>query len=108
MSSDLTADPLPSSIDYSVAGIEIEYLEQRLHTTMVQLAAAAGTPSRASHAGLADLYRLEISQLRSGPNLAVIANPLLDQAREARVVERSCEKPSRPKLSLGWRRDAQG
>jgi hypothetical protein len=101
-------DPALSRIDCTDPATEIDYYERRLDETLIQAARAAGICSNVAHAGRASLYRIELSQLRSGPDLTPVANPLLDQAREAGVIDLAPQQRSKPILSRGRRRSAKG
>ena len=105
MSSHPTRNPIPSLTSCSVVDTNIAYFERRLDQTTSQAADAPDTPAQLSHTGLAQLYRLELSQLRTGPAPDTSSSPLLDQAREAGVMERPTGNPKKPKLALGWRKE---
>lgn len=104
MSSHPTPGPMPSLTSCSSAETNIAYFERRLAQATSQAADAVDRPAQVSHAGLAQLYRLELSQLRTGPAPDTDTSPLLSQAREAGIIEPPTEGPQRPKLTLGWRK----
>lgn len=91
MPSDPTCGSVPTLNNSSTADSEIAYFEKRLNETAAKASAAAGASSHASHTGLAELYQLKLSELRQGPAFTVSASSLLEQAREAGVLEQSPE-----------------
>lgn len=105
MQSHSTSGPVPSQTEISASEAKSAYFERRLDDTRMQAAGASGSCARASHAGLAKLYRRELSKLSTDSGPMISDNPLLEQPQDGAVIELSTETPPRAKLSLGWRRN---
>lgn len=92
-------DPSPALVACADRETDIAYFERRLSQAIAQAAAAKGKSARAAHARLARLYQYELSELRIGPEVAADPSPLLEQAREAGVLEQAVDNAPPPKLS---------
>lgn len=105
MQSHSTSGHVPSQTENSASEAKSAYFERRLDDTRTQAAGASGSCARASHAGLAKLYRRELSKLSADSGPMISDNPLLEQPHKGGAIELPAETPARVTLSLGWRRN---
>lgn len=71
------------------AKAEMAYLNHRLAATIAMRDRASNSCAKAAHEGLAKLYRYRLAALTEGVPAALKVEPLIEQAREAAVVDRS-------------------